>query len=117
MSQSRVSVAWAAASAILSAVGIGLATYLVNVKLRLEFDPTFQSSCNFGSKLNCDLVQTSDQSLVLGYPLALWGAATYVAVLLLTVFAAKSSKQVDRGDDRGWRRYRLPPHNVSGVRI
>lgn len=92
MSQSRVSVAWAAASAILSAVGIGLATYLVNVKLRLEFDPTFQSSCNFGSKLNCDLVQTSDQSLVLGYPLALWGAATYVAVLLLTVFAAKSSK-------------------------
>ena len=90
MTESRVSSAWAAATVSLAAVGLGLASYLVNVKLRLEFDPTFQSSCNFGSKLNCDLVQTSAQSSVLGYPLALWGAVTYVAVMLLAIFAVRS---------------------------
>ena len=62
-------------------VGVALATYLVQVKLRLEFDPTYVSSCNFGEALNCDAVQTSEYASVFGYPLALFGAATYAALM------------------------------------
>ena len=62
-------------------VGIGLAVWLASIKLRLEFDPTYVSSCNVGDGLNCDAVQTSEWSEVAGYPLAIWGLATYVAMI------------------------------------
>ncbi|MCO4763050.1 MAG: thioredoxin domain-containing protein [Myxococcales bacterium] len=92
MTEPRVSRSWVAMTLTLASVGIALALYLVNVKLRLEFDPSFQSSCNFGSKLNCDLVQTSAQSLAFGFPLALWGAVTYGAVLLLGIAALRPGR-------------------------
>ena len=73
-------------------VGCGLASYLVIIKLRLEFDPSYVSSCNLSETLNCDAVQTSRQSSLFGYPLALFGLATYAFLLVLTTFAAASRR-------------------------
>ncbi len=67
----------------MATIGLGLSLMLIYVKLRLELDPSYESSCNFGSAFNCDVVQTSAWSTVWNYPLALWGAVTYSAVLLL----------------------------------
>ncbi len=71
----------------LLATGIGLAAWLTLIKLRLEFDPTYVSSCNIGDGLNCDAVQTSEWSEVAGYPLAVLGLATYAAIALGLVAA------------------------------
>ena len=54
-----VSLAVRAALLTLALIGLGLALTLVRVKLRLELDPSYESSCNFGSAFNCDVVQTS----------------------------------------------------------
>lgn len=70
--------------------GIGVASYLVYAKLRLEYDPAFQSACNFGSKLNCDVVQTSEWSTMLGLPIALFAIPTYLAMLWLTLLALRT---------------------------
>lgn len=96
--QSRaLSTPLAAAMSTLLAAGMVVAGWLVRIKLRLELDPDFQSSCNFGDKFNCDLVQTSDQSQVFGFPLALWGLVAY-ATLLFAVWMAR--RPVDLG--RPW---------------
>ncbi len=81
--------------AALAALGLGFALVLVRVKLRLELDPTYESSCNFGAAFNCDRVQTSAASTVLGRPLALFGAATYAAVLALALL--RPSRQTALG--------------------
>ena len=72
---------------ILAAVATGafVAGHLVWIKLRLEFDPSYVSSCNFSAQFNCDAVQTSKYASVLGYPLALYGLATYIFFGFLAV--------------------------------
>lgn len=72
--------------------GLGLSGYLVLVKLRLALDPEYQSSCNFGDGFNCDVVQTSDYSTVLGAPLALWGAAFYLGVIVLVAAMGRAER-------------------------
>lgn len=87
MAESQVTQPWSLrwALAALSALGLAFALVLVRVKLRLELDPSYESSCNFGATFNCDRVQTSAASTVFGRPLALFGAATYAAVLGLAL--------------------------------
>jgi len=91
MTQERRALSTPAAAAITTILlaGIGVAIWLTLIKLRLEFDPTYQSSCNLGAQLNCDRVQTSDYSSIFGYPLALWGAITYAAAIVTTWLAAR----------------------------
>lgn len=80
------------ALAAVASVGLGLALYLVSVKLRLGLDPDFESSCNFGDAFNCDVVQTSSYSTVFGAPLALWGAATYAGVLAVVALMRDAAR-------------------------
>ncbi|MCB9728744.1 MAG: thioredoxin domain-containing protein [Deltaproteobacteria bacterium] len=69
--------------------GIGLALYLTYVKLRLGYDPTFVSACNFGGKLNCDQVQTHPASEIFGLPLALYAIPTYLVMAFLAFFGLR----------------------------
>ncbi len=90
----RLAAGPAAALVTLLAIGVGISLWLVRIKLNLEFDPSYESSCNLGATLNCDRVQTSDWSTAFGHPLALWGTATYLVLLTLVIFAR-------RGGERG----------------
>jgi len=73
---------------VLLAIGIGAAWYLAMVKLRLQYHPEYISDCNYSQTVNCDTVQTSDQSEIFGIPIALLGIATYVAMMVLAILAA-----------------------------
>ncbi|MBM4397271.1 MAG: hypothetical protein FJ087_16495, partial [Deltaproteobacteria bacterium] len=78
---------WGAA---LAAYGVGAAAYLLYAKIRIKFDASFASACDFGGKLNCDAVQTSPYSEVLGVPVALLAIPTYVMMAYLAVAAARN---------------------------
>lgn len=69
--------------------GAGIAVYLTYVKLRLGYDPTFVSACNFGGKLNCDQVQTHPASELFGLPIALYAVPTYLLMALLAFMGLK----------------------------
>ena len=73
------------------AVGAGVAAYLVMHKLRIQLDPTYQSSCNLGGAINCDAVNVSDASTLFGLPIALYGVPTY---LVLAWFVRSALKAV-----------------------
>ena len=83
---------------LLMAVGIGAAIYLVMVKLRVENEVAYSSACNFGQKFNCDAVQKSSYSLLLGIPVAIWAIPTYMMVALLGWLGMKNDPAVD-GED------------------
>jgi uncharacterized membrane protein/protein-disulfide isomerase len=88
--ENRPARTWPLGLAILLLLGgIGVAAYLAYVKLRLGYDPTFVSACNFGGKLNCDQVQTHPASEVFGLPLALYAVPTYLLMALLAFFGIK----------------------------
>ncbi len=63
----------------LALVGLAVAGYLT--ALKLGGNQTFL--CRDGS--GCDIVQASRYSLLAGLPTALWGAAVYAAILVLSV--------------------------------
>ena len=73
----------------LLAVGIGAAAYLVLVKLQVEYSVGFVSACNFGAEFNCDAVQVSKYSTVLGIPVAIWAIPFYFAMMALAWFGAR----------------------------
>ncbi len=76
--------------------GVGIAAYLVSIKLRLQLDPNFHSACNFGDKLNCDAVQTSKWSSVFGIPVALYAVATYLVMAWLAWLGIRSTPSASR---------------------
>ena len=57
--------------------GLGLAIYLVYVKLRLGYDPTFKSVCSFGGKFDCGEVQTHASSELFGAAKELFWSVQY----------------------------------------
>ena len=63
----------------LALVGLAVASYLT--ALKLGGNQAFL--CRDGS--GCDIVQASRYSLLAGLPTALWGAAVYAAILVLSV--------------------------------
>jgi protein-disulfide isomerase/uncharacterized membrane protein/peroxiredoxin len=83
-------------AAALAAGGIGVAYYLVSAKLSLENDPNFKSACNFGDKLNCDVVQTSDYATILGLPLGLYAMPTYALMVFLAWMGLRSAPSRER---------------------
>jgi protein-disulfide isomerase/uncharacterized membrane protein len=73
-------------------VGLVVATYMTVAHLQLFHGTgSFKSICNFGAKLNCDAVNTSDQSEIRGVGIALFAVPAY-AMLAFLVQRARSAK-------------------------
>jgi uncharacterized membrane protein len=72
-------------AAVLDLAGVGIAAYLLYAKLRIKFDIGFASSCNLGGRLNCDAVQTSPYSEILGVPVALLAMPMYALMAFLAI--------------------------------
>lgn len=88
MPPERSSLKWAALG--LLGIGLGVSSYLTYSHLRLVYSPqSFESFCNFSETLNCDLVNTSDWSELLGLPIALFAIPVY----LVQAFLIGSSKK------------------------
>ncbi len=80
---------------VLMAIGIAIAAYLALVKLKGLYFIDFQSSCNVSQAVNCDAVQRSDHSTVLGVPLSVWAIGTYCAFIALAWVGLRRSQDQD----------------------
>lgn len=69
----------------LPVLGIGaiIALYLVNLKLNLLYSPDFDAGCNFGGGFDCDKVNSSEFSTILGLPISLFAVPTYLMMAYL----------------------------------
>lgn len=75
----------------LLALGVVVATYMTVAHLQLFHGTgSFKSICNFGAHLNCDAVNTSDQSEIRGVGIALFAVPAY-AMLAFLVQRARSA--------------------------
>jgi uncharacterized membrane protein len=72
--------------ALLAVVGICIALYLTLFKVGV----IGILSCSIGS---CETVNTSKWSVLLGIPIAAWGLAAYVALLLLAMIGSGESRE------------------------
>jgi uncharacterized membrane protein len=72
--------------ALLAVVGICIALYLTLYK----FGVIGVLSCSIGS---CETVNTSKWSMLLGLPVAAWGLAAYVALLVLAIVGGTESSE------------------------
>ncbi|MGM0574286.1 MAG: vitamin K epoxide reductase family protein [Myxococcota bacterium] len=81
---------------VLLTAGIGVAAYLVYVKLRLGYDPSFESACNYGGKFNCDQVQTHPASQLFGLPIALFAIPTYLVLAFLAAAGLRAREGASR---------------------
>lgn len=54
------------------------------IALQRHFAKSATTYCDFGQKLNCDIVNRSEYSTMLGIPVALIGVAGYAAIFLLS---------------------------------
>ncbi len=73
--------------------GIGLAVYLVWVKLQLKLDSSFKSICDLGDTFNCGQVQTDPASEVFGLPISLWAVPTYLVMAYLAMVGARGGEK------------------------
>ena len=71
-------ICWAAK---LSAVGIGLTTYLIYQ----HYKPLADSFCNISDYVSCDVVNKSIYAEIFGIPVAALGFATYVVLFLVSL--------------------------------
>ncbi|MFT5431342.1 MAG: protein-disulfide isomerase/uncharacterized membrane protein, partial [Myxococcota bacterium] len=76
---------------LLMAAGIGFAIYLITVKLGGLYQINYESACNLGGDFNCDAVQASSYSMVLGIPVAVWAIPTYAVMLFLSWLGMNNS--------------------------
>src|SRR5581483_9643610 len=65
----------------LIAVMAGLGVVVSSISLYHHFGTSKTSFCNFGESFNCDLVNRSQYSTVLGVPVALIGLCGYILIL------------------------------------
>jgi protein-disulfide isomerase/uncharacterized membrane protein len=61
----------------LALTGLAVSTYTLVVHQRLAADTGYTSFCNLGGVVNCDLVIGSRYGVILGVPVAAWGAAGF----------------------------------------
>lgn len=73
---------------ILSVLGIGVAGYLTYVHYA-DIEPICASGSN-----GCEKVQASDQSMLLGLPVALLGLSAYIVLLTCAVFTAEWARML-----------------------
>jgi uncharacterized membrane protein len=75
------------AIAVLAAAGVAISS----VSLYHHYGTSPTSYCDFGESFNCDIVNRSVYSSVLGIPVALLGLAGYAALLaLVTLYRSKA---------------------------
>jgi uncharacterized membrane protein len=74
------------ALALLAVVGICIALYLTLYKMGV----IGVLSCSIGS---CETVNTSEWSMLLGIPIAAWGLAAYVALLVLAIAGSGEARE------------------------
>ncbi len=73
--------------AVLSALGLGSSAYLTSIHLG-HLRTGAASICNLGSQLNCDVVNTSQWSELLGVPVSHFGTLFYLVMIVLALLAA-----------------------------
>ena len=78
---------------LLMAVGIGCAIYLITVKLGGQYQINYESGCNVGGQFNCDAVQASGYSAVLGIPVAVWALPTYLMMIVLSWIGMRNKRR------------------------
>lgn len=71
---------------LLAVVGVGIALYLTLYKVGV----IGVLSCSIGS---CETVNTSKWSVLFGIPIAAWGLAAYVALLVLAVAGSSEARE------------------------
>lgn len=74
---------------MLSLVGAFIALYLTLYK----FGVVGNLACSVGS---CETVNTSRWAMLLGFPIAAWGLATYVVLLLLSIVGVQERYETSR---------------------
>jgi vitamin-K-epoxide reductase (warfarin-sensitive) len=75
------------AIAVLAAAGVALSA----VSLQRHYAKSASSFCDLGEKFNCDIVNRSEYSTVMGIPVAGIGLAGYAALLALaTIYRSKA---------------------------
>ena len=74
---------------VLSVIGIGVAGYLTYVHYA-DVEPI----CSAGPDGGCAKVQASDQSMLLGVPVALLGLGAYITLLVCAVIEAEWSRML-----------------------
>jgi uncharacterized membrane protein len=76
--------------ALISLLAVG-GVVISAISLYHHYGTTKSSFCDFGASFNCDMVNRSIYSVVLGVPVALIGALGYAALLLLsTIYRSKA---------------------------
>ena len=74
---------------LLTVLAISLHSYLTHKYFLLQNgEATGQSLCNVNSYLNCDAVNSSPYSRMLGNPMALWGLVTHLVFLFAQILVA-----------------------------
>src|SRR3989338_1850871 len=61
-----------------------LAVLVFSYLLYLHYKPTDSKFCNLGEGFNCDIVNKSIYSEIIGIPVSLLGALTFIGVLILS---------------------------------
>ena len=72
---------------VLLAGGLYVASYLAYAHVKIFYDPSWESDCNFSATFNCDVVNTSEYSELLGLPIALYAVPVYAVLLWLSLGA------------------------------
>lgn len=82
------------AALISSLISVGLHLYLTLQHFQLKLGLTSgQSFCNINQTFNCDTVSVSPYSVLLGVPIATWGAVTNLALGLFLLIAMTGLSQ------------------------
>jgi len=69
-----------------------LAILVFSYLLYLHYEPTESEFCNFGESFNCDIVNKSIYSEIMGIPISLLGALTFIGVLILSSLSLNDFK-------------------------
>src|SRR3989338_684356 len=69
-----------------------LAVLVFSYLLYLHYKPTDSKFCNLGEGFNCDIVNKSIYSEIIGIPVSLLGALTFIGVLILSSLSLNNFK-------------------------
>ena len=77
------------------AVGMGFAVHLTSVKLHTKYDfaGNYKADCSVNATTDCAAVQASDDSTVLGIPVAVWAIPFYLVLLGLAWLALQDGEE------------------------
>jgi uncharacterized membrane protein len=70
----------------LTVIGLAIAVYLT----LLHYDSSVPLVCGRGSFVDCESVLSSPSSVVLGFPVAVWGLLWFVVALVLALLSARA---------------------------